>query len=66
MTANPLASIADYETLIYGLPDAFACIEMSTLVVASVGPMTAVVNGELHFGQDLVLRVLEIVNVRQR
>jgi len=66
MATNPLASIADYETLVYGLPDAFACVKMSTLVVASIGPITAVVNGELHFGQDLVLRVLEIVNIRQR
>ena len=27
MSANPLASIADYETLIYSLPDAFPCIQ---------------------------------------
>ncbi len=68
MSTNPvpLASIADYETFIYGLPDAFACIQMSTLVVVHTGSVTAVVRGEVHFGQGLVLRVLEIVNARQQ
>ena len=66
MSANPLASIADYETFVYGLPEAFASIQMSTLVVVHTGPLTAVVRGEIHFGQGLVLRVLEVVNARQR
>ncbi len=66
MPASPFASIKAYEALIYGLPDAFLCIQMSTLVVASIGPATAVVRGEVHFGQGLYLRVLEIVNFRQR
>jgi len=66
MPTNPLTSVANYEAFIYGLPDTFACIQMSTLVVAQVGPVTAIVKGELHFGQGLVLRVLEVVDVRQR
>ncbi len=66
MPANVLASIADYEAFIYGLPDAFACIRMSTLVVVHTGPVTAVVTGEVHFGQGLVLRVLEVVDARQQ
>ena len=66
MSANPLASIADYETFVYGLPEAFASIQMSTLVVVHTGPLTAVVRGEIHFGQGLVLRVLEVVNARQQ
>ena len=41
MTADLLASIADYEAFIYGLPGAFACIQMSTLVVVQAGPLTA-------------------------
>jgi hypothetical protein len=66
MPTNLLASIADYETFIYGLPDTLACIQMSTLVVVHTGPVTAVVKGEVHLGQGLVLRVLEVVNSRQQ
>jgi hypothetical protein len=66
MPTNPLASITDYETFIYGLPNAFPCIQMSTLVVVHTGPVTAVVRGEIHFEQGLVLRVLEVVNARQQ
>ena len=66
MPTNPLTSITDYETFIYGLPDAFRCIRMSTLVVVHTGRVTAVVKGEIHFEQGLVLRVLEVVNARQQ
>jgi len=66
MPANPLAAAEAYETLIYSLPDVFPCIEMSTLVVAGIGPMTAVVRWEVYFGQGLYLRVMEVVNFRQR
>jgi hypothetical protein len=66
MPTNPLASITDYGTFIYGLPDAFPYIRMSTLVVVHTGPVTAVVRGEIHFEQGLVLRVLEVVNARQQ
>jgi len=62
---NPLASIADYEVFVYGLPDAFGCIQMSTLVVVHTGSVTAVVKGEVHFGQGLVLRVLEVVDTHR-
>ena len=66
MPTNPLTSVADYETFTYGLPDAFPCVRMSTLVVARIGPITAVVRGEVHFGQGLVLRVLEVLNTRRQ
>ena len=48
MFTNLLASIADYETFVYGLPGPFPCIQMSTLVVVHTGPVTAVVKGEIH------------------
>ncbi len=63
---NPLASIANYELLVYGLPEAYEFIQMSTLVVVHTGLITAVVRGEVHFGQNLVLRVYEVVNTRQQ
>ena len=66
MTAELLASIADYEAFIYGLPGEFACIQMSTLVVVQAGPLTASVKGEIHFGGGLVLRVLEVVHARRQ
>jgi len=65
VTADLLASIADDEAFIYGLPGAFACIQMSTLVVVQAGPLTASVKGETHFGRGLVLRVLEVVHARR-
>ena len=66
MAADLLASIADYEAFIYGLPGEFACIQMSTLVVVQAGPLTASVKGEIHFGSGLVLRVLEVIHARRR
>lgn len=66
MPTNPLASITDYETFIYGLPDAFPCTRMSTLVVVHTGPVTAIVRGEIYLEQSLVLRVLEVLNARQQ
>jgi hypothetical protein len=66
MPVSLLTSISDYEVFVYGLPDAFPCIEVSTLVVVHTGPVTAIVRGEIHFGQGLVLRVLEVVNARQQ
>jgi len=66
MSAQHLASIAEYETFIYGLTVVFPSIQMSTLVVVHTGPVTAVVKGEIYFGQGLVLRVLEAVNTRQK
>ncbi len=66
MSTNPLASLTDYESFIYGLQDAHPSIQMSTLVVVHIGPVTAVVRGEIHFGQGLVLRVLEVIDARQQ
>lgn len=66
MPTNPLASITGYETFVYGLPDAFPSIRMSTLVVVHTGSVTAVVRGEIYFERGLVLRVLEVVNARQQ
>lgn len=64
--SSPLESIAAYEKLIYGLSEAFPCIQMSTLVVVHTGPMTAVVKGEAFFGQGLVLRVMEVLDTHQQ
>jgi len=50
VTADLPASIADCEAFTYGLPGAFACIQMSMLVVVQAGPLTASVKGEIHFG----------------
>lgn len=64
--SSPLESIADYEGLVYGLPEDYPCIQMSTLVVVHTGPMTAVVKGEMLFDQGMVLRAVEVVDTRQR
>jgi hypothetical protein len=64
--SSALESIADYEDLVYRLPEAFPCIQMSTLVVVHTGPVTAVVKGEILFGQGLLLRVVEVVDTHQQ
>ena len=65
MAPNPLASITDYEALVYGLPEAYPCIPISTLVVVHTGPVTAVVRG-IHSGEGLALRVVEVLDTRHR
>ena len=63
MPSSPkLASVENYEYFIYSLPDAYSNIRFSTLVVIRVGTSTAIVRGEIHFKQDLILCVLEFVD----
>ena len=57
-----LPSLAEYERLIYGLPDAFPSIRRSTLVVIRHGPAFAELTGEIEFADAIVLTAWEDLN----
>ena len=56
---NPLASLADYELFIYGLPIQFAGIQQSSLVLVRLGASVARLTGDLAFAGGLRLAVWE-------
>lgn len=61
-----LPILAEYERLVYGLPDAFPSIRRSTLVVIRHGPAFAEVTGEIEFDHGIVLGVWEDLNFARR
>ncbi len=59
---NPFRSLAEYETFIYTLPQRYATIHRSTLVVVRRGDAVAVIHGEIEFPQGVRLVVREKVS----
>lgn len=59
---NPFQSLSDYEEFVYTLPQQFAQITRSTLVVARRGRGIATVSGEIHFNNGYRLAVYEILS----
>lgn len=57
-----LPSLAEYERLIYTLPDRHPTIRHSTLVVVRHGPTFAELTGTLEFDNDIRLTVWEDLN----
>lgn len=63
----PLSSFQAYGELIYALPERYAVIQRSTLVLAAIGPTLAKLEGQVTFEEDVVLDVWELVDFdRQR
>lgn len=59
-------SRADYEALVYGIPESNPeHIQASTLRLYSVSALNAIVEGEIHFLNGLVLRVKEFLDFKQ-
>jgi hypothetical protein len=56
---------AQYERLVYTLPDRHPSIRFSTLVLAPPGLDTARLTGLVAFGDDLVLCVYELLNFQE-
>ena len=54
-------TLLDYELFIYALEDDYPSIRASTLTVIRQASNVATVEGDLFFGGDLRLRVLEVV-----
>ena len=58
-----LPDFAAYGELVYSLPDRYPAIQRSTLVLATIGPTLAKVEGQVTFESDVVLDVWELVDV---
>ncbi len=56
---NPFQSLSEYETFVYTLPQQFASILRSTLIVARRGRLLAELSGELAFADGRRLVVYE-------
>ena len=63
---NPLNSAKAYEEFIYALPDSYPSIQFSTLVLVRTSLDTARIEGDLHFTDDTILRVLQFVDFREK
>jgi uncharacterized protein DUF6516 len=60
-----MPSLTEYERLIYGLPETYAEIQHSTIVVIRHGPAFAEVSGELQFEFNITRGVWEDLNFDQ-
>jgi len=58
----PLPDFQAYSTLIYSLPEHYASIQHSTLVLATIGRTLAKLEGQLTFTGNVVLDVWELVD----
>ena len=55
-------TLAEYESLVYGLPDKYPEIVSSTVRIYGASALTAAVEGELEFNSGLRLRVAEAID----
>ena len=58
----PLSDFQTYGELIYTLPERYAVIQRSTLVLATIGPTLAKLEGQMTFREDVLLDVWELVD----
>ena len=56
---NPLRTPDDYELFIYTIAEQFPSVRRSTLTFVRRGATRARVAGELYFGHDVVVKVLQ-------
>lgn len=63
---NPLQSLREYETFVYSLPQKFAAVAASTLVIFQADDNFATLRGDLYFvdGYRLVVRERLNLNVQ--
>ena len=59
----PVPNRSEYERLVYGLAD-HPEVQSSTMRLYSTSALTAIVEGELQFGNGLKLRILEVLDFR--
>jgi hypothetical protein len=62
----PFPDRSAYEELIYGLSEHFPSIQSSTLVLATIGPTLAKVEGQISFRENIILDVWELVDLDER
>ena len=62
-------SIPDFQTygkLIYSLPERYAAIQHSTLVLVTIGPTLAKLEGQITFEGEVVLDIWELIDFETR
>ena len=62
----PIPDFQAYGELVYTLPERFPSIQHSTLVLASIGPTLAKLEGQVTFIGDMVLDVWELLDFDAR
>lgn len=62
----PLPDFLAYGELIYSLPETYPLIQYSTLVLATIGPTLAKLEGRVTFEGDVVLDVWELLDFDAR
>jgi hypothetical protein len=62
----PLPDFLAYGQLVYSLPDTYPTIQRSTLVLATIGPTLAKLEGQVTFKGDVILDVWELVDFDAR
>lgn len=55
---------AEYEALVYSLPQVYPAITSSTLRLYSTSALTAIVEGEVNLNNGLSLRVFEVLDFK--
>lgn len=55
-------NLRDYSELVYSLSEQYASIQHSTLVLATIGPTLAKLEGQIVFQRDVILDVWELVD----
>jgi len=58
----PIPDFQTYSEFIYSLPERYTSIQHSTLVLATIGPTLAKLEGQITFKGDVVLDVWELVD----
>ena len=58
----PITDFHNYGKLIYSLQERYASVQRSTLVLASIGPTLAKLEGQVIFESDVALDVWELVD----
>jgi hypothetical protein len=58
----PISDFRTYAELIYSLPECCSIVQRSTLVLATIGPTLAKLEGQVTFEGDVVLDVWELVD----
>ncbi len=58
----PISDFRTYAELIYSLQERYSIVQRSTLVLATIGPTLAKLEGQVTFGGDVVLDIWELVD----
>lgn len=62
----PLPDFLTYGQLVYSLPETYPTVQRSTLVLATIGPTLAKLEGQVTFKGDVILDVWELVDFDTR